>query len=142
MPYRLQGGERTQIRYHVQMMPTVIDDTDHVSGLLPAPKDAAHEPEQMPDLAASLFQIPVTVAEPQPEPEPEQDKNVLFTYKSGRVKHQLRAGATLVKVGRQYYTELGRKVTAIYTDETCKRTVPEQYYSRLFNVSEDPTLFA
>ena len=166
MPYRIEGGERTQIRYHVQAMPTVIDDTDHVAGLLPAPKDSNEdytimgkasdgtqvvvaechheditpEPEQM-DLASSLFGMNVQTA-PEPEPESDLTQNVLFTYKSGKVKHELRAGATIVKVGRMYYTQLGRKITAIYTDDTCKRTVPERYYTRLFNVSEDTTLFA
>lgn len=155
MPYRIEGGERTQIRYHVQMQPTVIDDTDHVAGYLPAPKDAndtqvveaesrqeesTPAPEQM-DLASSLFGMNVQTA-PESEPEADLTQNVMFTYMSGKVKHELRAGATIVKVGRAYYTQLGRKITAIYTDSTCKRTVPERHYARLFNVSEDPTLFA
>ena len=105
--------------------------------------DITPEPEPAPDLAASLFGASVVVADPEPEPEPEETpQTVMFTYKSGKVKHELRAGSTIVKVGKNYYNLNGRKITAIYTDDTCKRIVPERYYSRLFNVSEDPTLFA
>lgn len=139
----MQGGERTQIYYRVQNLPTVIDDTDHVSGLLPAPKDSTPAHAEQVDLVAGLFGMNVQVSEPEPEPEPEpMPEQTTFTYKSGKVKHELRLGSTLVKIGRTYYNTLGRKITAIYTDDTCKRTVPEKYYSRLFNVSEDPTLFS
>ena len=185
MPYRLAFGKMVgtvkphwlnirgeRVEFHpTRFRSTIIDDTDHVAGYLPAPKEANadytlmgkasdgtqvvvaechHEdsthaestpaPEQV-DLASSLFGMNVQTA-PETEPEADLTQNVLFTYKSGKVKHELRAGSTIVKVGRTYYTQLGRKITAIYTDDTCKRTVPERFYTRLFNVSEDPTLFA
>ncbi len=119
---------------------TIISDTDHVAGLLTAPALPEPAQENTPDLASALFGMNVQDA---PEPEPESTpQSVMFTYKSGKIKHELRAGATIVKMGRTYYNLNGRKISAIFTDDTCKRVVPEKYYSRLFNVSEDPTLFA
>lgn len=124
------------------LTPTVIPSDGTIAGLLPAPGLPEPSQEHTPDLASALFGMNVQDA-PEPEPEPESTpQSVMFTYKSGKVKHELRAGATIVKMGRTYYNLNGRKISAIFTDDTCKRVVPEKYYSRLFNVSEDPTLFA
>ena len=77
----------------------------------------------------------------EPEPKPEAEGHV-FTYKSGRKTYCITEGMTIVKVGAKFYTAAGRKIDNIYADPDCTTVVPLKWWERLFNVSEDPTLFA